>query len=161
MSGAACKLANATATGDPFCKRFLANNVCAECSTRYFINGFGICQEVNPLCNGYDAANGNCLSCYPGFNLVSFSCMKGESQITDQYCKTWNGTVCIECSKGAFFLPNGICQPVNPLCKTYDSSNGDCTSCYDSFALQGGKCVNSTQPLSDPNCASFFGTVCL
>lgn len=95
LSGVTCKLSNITATGDPFCKRFLANNVCAECSTRYFINSFGICQEVNPLCNQYDGTNGNCLSCYPGFNLVSFSCLKGESQITDQYCKTWNGTVCI------------------------------------------------------------------
>lgn len=66
----------------------------------------------------------------------------------------------MECSFGAFFLPNGTCKAANPLCKTFDK-NGLCTTCYESFEVQNGDCVKSTKSLSDPNCAQFFGEVCI
>ena len=43
VKGRACILSNITDTRDPFCKSFLAPEVCIECSNRYFINGFGLC----------------------------------------------------------------------------------------------------------------------
>lgn len=77
VSGKNCLKANKTDGRDPFCKQFLQDtDVCVECSTRYFINGFGLCQEVNPLCNTYDTLTGNCQTCYPGFELSGVNCIK-------------------------------------------------------------------------------------
>ncbi len=124
------------------------------------MNSFGICQEVNTLCNTYDN-RGNCLSCYPGFTLVSGTCLKEQKQISDDNCKTWDKSVCVECSFGAFFLPNRTCKAANPLCKTFNTSNGDCLTCYDSFEVSKGNCIKSNQSLNDANCAEFFGDICL
>ena len=91
--GKACVLSENKDTRDPFCKEFFGD-ICAQCSNRYFINGFGFCQEVNPLCNNYDQSTGNCLTCYPGFAIEGTGCVETTSEVTDQYCKTWEGTVC-------------------------------------------------------------------
>lgn len=100
------------------------------------------------------------MSCYPGFELSGPACVKATSSVTDEYCKTWNGDICTECSFGAFFLPNGKCTLADPLCRTFDQNNGNCMSCYASFELQGAKCIKSKQSLSDPNCAEFFEGLC-
>ena len=113
------------------------------------------------MCNKYNKLTGRCLSCFDGFTLVSSTCLASQVQITDQYCKTWNRTVCTECSFGAFFLANKTCAVANPLCKTFDKSNGICLSCYDSFELKGEDCVKSTLTVSDINCAEFYQGVCL
>ena len=79
MKGRACILSNRTDNRDPFCKEFLAPEVCIECANRYFINGFGLCEEVNPLCNNYDKTTGFCLSCYPGFAVEGGTCIETTS----------------------------------------------------------------------------------
>lgn len=156
VSGRTCILSNTTATNDPFCKTYSTTDVCAECSSRYFINGFGKCQEVSTFCKTYNQNTGSCLSCYSGFALEGTTCLETTSAVTDQYCKTWQGSVCLECSFGAFFLSSGVCAVANPLCKTFSQSNGQCLSCYNSFELSGGDCVKSVSSLSDPNCAEFY-----
>ena len=38
-------------------------------------------------------------------------------------------------------MDNGRCQQVNPYCKEYDPSNGDCTGCYPGYVLSRGRCI--------------------
>ena len=32
-------------------------------------------------------------------------------------------------------MPDNTCKLVDPLCKTYDKENGDCTSCFGGYDL--------------------------
>ena len=42
---------------------------------------------------------------------------------------------CTFCSDRFYKDKEGICQPVNNNCKTYNRENGACTSCYDGFSI--------------------------
>lgn len=51
-------------------------------------------------------------------------------------CKQYNTAgSCVACSNRFYKDAEGICQPVNPNCKTYKNENGACTSCFDGFAI--------------------------
>lgn len=52
------------------CKSFDAAGKCTSCSDRFYQDLNNICQPVNPNCNAYDPANGNCLTCYVGYGLI-------------------------------------------------------------------------------------------
>ena len=54
--------------------------------------------------------------------------------ILNRGCKSFdpNGN-CISCSTRFYRDEEGICQPVNTNCNTYNSVNGACTSCYPGF----------------------------
>ena len=68
----------------------------------------------------------------------------------------------IKCSKNFYFGDDGFCKPVDPLCKTYDLINGNCLTCYQSYIIEGIKCVQDTENTSnDPNCASWLEGVCV
>ena len=70
--------------------------------------------------------------------------------------------VCVKCSKNFYFGDDGFCKPVDPLCKTYDLINGNCLTCYQSYIIEGIKCVQDTENTSnDPNCASWLEGVCV
>lgn len=153
LAQGACLVSNATTPTDPYCQKFLTADVCTQCSDRYYIGFDGVCREVNPLCKTYDQSTGNCISCFPGYELAQGACGVATESVADVNCKRWDGKVCKECAFGAFFSRDGSCQFASPLCKTFDPSNGDCTSCYDSFDLAGGACVKSVKTLSDANCA--------
>lgn len=56
---------------------------------------------------------------------------------------------CLECSQGSYVNSTGSCQAVNPLCRTYNFSTGDCLSCYQGYSLLNGTCKISS---NDPNC---------
>lgn len=58
----------------------------------------------------------------------------------------------MECSQGFFLGSNTLCQQVDPLCKTFNASNGFCTSCYGGFTLVPalGKCQISPPTNSGP-----------
>ena len=45
-----------------------------------------------------------------------------------------------------------FCQPLNPLCKTSDTSNGRCITCYQGFSLSEGICKVFVR---DPNCQQY------
>lgn len=53
-----------------------------------------------------------------------------------------NSNQCILCAVN-YYLSNGICRQVNPLCKTYNRDNGNCLSCYQGYTLN-----TTTQPIS-------------
>jgi hypothetical protein len=106
---------------------------------------------------------GSCLSCYLGFSLQGGSCLAGNSSSSaiDPNCAAFAAGVCARCSKNFYFGANGSCLPVNPLCSTFDPTNGHCLTCYQSYVLASGACVpdlNSTS--SDPNCASWLTGIC-
>ena len=136
------------------CKSFDAQNICIECSNRYFLDSSAICQPVNPNCKTYNTTNGHCLSCYPGFGIIEDTCLPGiVSSNFDPNCAQFEGDVCIKCSKGFFPALDGKCKGVNPSCKTYDPSNGWCTSCYAGYEVQAnGLCLLGQSQSAIANC---------
>lgn len=44
-----------------------------------------------------------------------------------------------------------MCVQVDPLCKTWDNNNGDCTSCYQGYGLNGNKC-GQAESIQITNC---------
>lgn len=68
--------------------------------------------------------------------------------------------ICVKCSWGSFLNSKGKCQQANPLCKTFDQTNGKCLSCYPGFEVEEGNCVILRVEL-DPNCNQFEGTKCV
>ena len=41
---------------------------------------------------------------------------------------------------------------MSPLCRTYNTTNGSCLSCYPGYYLAGGACWAGNDPNADPNC---------
>ena len=122
-----------------------------------------MCIEVNPLCRTYDPINGECQSCFSGFELFGGNCIESTEEVTDNNCKEWEGDRCVACSFGAYFGPEGNCLLADPLCKTVNPQNGQCTSCYSSFLLtEEGRCVkDENNEVTDANCAEFFEGICV
>ena len=57
-------------------------------------------------------------------------------------CKRFdNGNICAQCSDRYYKDNQGICQPVNQNCKTYNGKDGACTSCYDGFFVVEDACL--------------------
>lgn len=57
------------------CKSFDQQGNCVLCSNRFYPDSSGICQPVNPNCYTYDKTNGDCLSCYTGFEPYEGACL--------------------------------------------------------------------------------------
>lgn len=53
--------------------------------------------------------------------------------------------------KWIFFGPDGKCKQASPLCKTFDTNNGYCLTCYNGYVISNnGNCaINQNQ---DTNC---------
>lgn len=140
-----CIVNNVTVNvGNALCARWDGSN-CVQCATRSF-NFNGICTAVNTLCNTYDNFNGFCSSCYNGYIMSGNTCtINNQNVVTNPLCKTWNGPNCVECATRSYFVGT-ICSPVNASCATWNSQNGQCTSCYSGFYLQGSTCLQQTAP---------------
>lgn len=60
---------------DPGCYVWnFTDNVCLECSKRWYFNSQGKCQQVSDLCKTNDIG-GNCTSCYPGYVIANGACI--------------------------------------------------------------------------------------
>lgn len=64
---------NTRAPEDAGCRTW-NNGVCTECSTNWVFNVNGLCIPVSDLCKTFDK-NGQCLTCYYGYDLVNGSCV--------------------------------------------------------------------------------------
>lgn len=71
---------------------------------------------------------------------------------------------CLECSFRFYIDNQGLCQPVNPQCRTFNSISGACQSCYAGFTLVENTCLLSTavglSQVSDVNCFRFENGRC-
>jgi proprotein convertase subtilisin/kexin type 5 len=136
-----------------------SGKTCLKCAQNaYFVNG--VCNQANPLCKSYDNTNGDCLSCYNGYDLIAGKCVANNSTPTDKLCSQWNGAVCEKCSPFSYFS-NGVCTQVDPKCKTFNSINGACNSCYGGYVLSNGGCNVDKSAPTDQLCAQWNGSVCV
>lgn len=143
------------------------NKACEACSVKYVFNADKVCTPVSDDCREWQA-DGNCTSCYYGYNAVDGVCTLAEdSSVSDTksnpYCASWKKSVCDSCAERSYFNSNGICTLVNDHCKTWDRLTGDCLTCFDGYDLNNGSCVfspsNNASP-SDPGCKSWVNGAC-
>lgn len=53
-------------------------------------------------------------------------------------------------------MNQGVCLPVNNSCHTYDSTNGNCLSCFKGYSLVNSTCVRAAdKPVTDAGCAKW------
>ena len=145
------------------------NRVCLVCSNGWFKNANGACVPVSDQCSAH-AANGDCTSCFKGYDLVKGACVFSADntvQPSDLGCGTWdwNNRVCLVCSRGWVFNANKVCVPVSDQCRE-NAANGDCTSCYKGYDLANGKCLfsaSNTMKPTDLGCGTWdwANQVCL
>lgn len=137
--------------GDPNCLKTNPNGGCLNCSRGFFLDISGRCKQVNPLCKGADS-KGLCIDCYPGYTLVSGACIIGRTKVQANCFKVQNG-ICTKCFSRYYLNNVGECQPINPLCKTFNPS-GACTSCYPGYSLINGEClISGAGGTGQQNCA--------
>ena len=87
--------------------------------------------------------------------------------ILNRGCKEFNAAGdCTRCSTRYYKDDEGICQPVNSNCNTYNPVNGACTSCYSGFVQIEDTCLPEAlfpniAPVTDPYCNLFQDSKCV
>jgi len=122
---------------NPQCLSFDNSGICLNCSSGYYIGTNSMCAQANSLCSTYDMSNGLCITCISGYAIQNGSCLPQaihnyhlSSAVPPTECLQFdNNGACLNCSSGYYIDSNSICTPVNPLCNTYDMSNGQCITC--------------------------------
>lgn len=77
------------------------------------------------------------------FSLLLLLLILSHSQFTNPGCSNFSSSnLCLSCLN-RYYLVSGICFPVNPLCLTYNPSNGNCLTCYSGFILSGSICITA------------------
>lgn len=108
-----------------------------------------LCQGISPLCQTSDNTTGFCLTCYKGYTLSAGECLLAYM---DANCIRFDAKgQCVACSS-RFFMKNGLCSPISPLCRTYNMTTGDCLGCYPGYFLNSGSCLSGADPTTDLNC---------
>jgi hypothetical protein len=125
--------------------RYSGKCVRIQCKDRQY-SASGQCVDVSPFCGKFDPIYGNCLTCISQYYLQrEGNCVQvvpgqvGPTQSSSDSQKDPNSP----CSNG-YYERDGTCVQVSPLCFTYDSSTGGCTTCIDSTYYlfpQNGTCV--------------------
>lgn len=146
---------------DPNCNTF-NGSICTLCSKNFYLSSEGKCKAVNPSCNTYDPSNGNCTSCFAGYEVQNGNCVLSQNQPAIANCNLIDSNTgkCTKCSFGFFFDSNGICAQQNPNCKTFNDATSLCIECYSGYDLLNNDCVKSVTKDIDPNCKTFNGTIC-
>lgn len=144
------------AYSDPNCARYDQNGVCLNCSAKYYMMQ-GACTRVSPLCKTYSTSSGSCLTCYPGYYLAGGACWAGNDPNLDPNCNL-RGTTgeCLQCIASYYISSNGYCKASDPLCKTFNRTNGHCLTCYKGYVLKETVCAMETTGVTDPNCLKFL-----
>ncbi len=152
LNGTACVLSNAnnntnnntSPSSDVNCRNFdRQSNRCIQCSYRFYVGSNGICVQVSDQCQTWSFSNGNCTSCYQGYELSQGACVLSDnSQNQDPNCARYDQdqSKCLQCSNRYYFNQNGICTAVSPQCQTWSNATGLCTSCYQGYTLANGVC---------------------
>jgi hypothetical protein len=78
-------------------------------------------------------------------------------------CAEYVNGQCTKCSFRFVRASDGVCEPVNPLCATWDLS-GACLTCYPGYEICENGCImtESCAPEGtyDPNCRNTVNGVC-
>lgn len=140
----------------------VSNGVCAICNSGYGLFNGG-CALLPQNCVNL-GSNGQCDSCISGYSLSqnggfgSSQCIVIQTTTTAMLipnCRESSPTGCIACSFQYWLTSNGSCQQVDTLCKTYNSANGFCTSCYESYVLSNSTGSCSLFVKNDTNCKTY------
>lgn len=125
-------------------------NGCRECSAGFWLNG-QTCQVVSSQCATFNNNNGQCTSCYQGYQLNNGQCTSASNR--DRNCQQFapDGG-CTKCYPSYYLNPRKQCMLQNNLCATINTQTGECSTCYQGYQLTNGNC---SIRLSDPNCKSF------
>jgi ABC-type thiamine transport system substrate-binding protein len=125
---------------DPLCHQYYpGGNACQICDNYAYLASNGKCQQVSTLCKTWNSTNGKCTSCFAGYLLSNGNCNTVIQN--DPLCAKYSSAgTCQTCVNYAYLASNGKCQQVSTLCKTWNSTNGKCTSCFAGYVLSNGKC---------------------
>lgn len=147
---------------------------CGKCLTGYDLVNMTSC--VYHIDNCVKVNGMACFICADGYELKpNGQCslipvvIVDPALFFDPNCKTYDMVTfskCLECGKGFFLNAKGTCEQVDPLCKTYNSVNGFCLSCYIGYTLDliNGKCSRtpaSVHQLDNCNEYDFVKDVCV
>jgi hypothetical protein len=132
----------------PNCAQIGINGLCALCYNGYYaVNG--ICQAVNNLCNTWNPFSGVCTSCVSRYQLVGNNCVLGVTGGPGNYqvlnCgRVSSSGMCQQCNN-RYYLFNGYCNSVNPLCNAWNANTGACTTCFSGYSISGYGCALASQ----------------
>ena len=71
---------------------------------------------MSPLCRTFNKQNGECYSCYDGYQVENGECVEFQTEL-DPNCHKFENSICVECSRGAFMTSNAVCIIMDTLCK--------------------------------------------
>lgn len=79
--------------------------------------------------------------------------------VKDLGCNDWNWDlqVCLQCSERYVFNSQGLCTPLDPNCRTFNTNNS-CLECYKGYKISGTTCVLDEKinlPATDVGCAQW------
>lgn len=138
--------------GGTNCNQVDASGNCISCYFRWVLIN-GNCIAVSDQCKTWNSTTGACTSCYDGWYLqpdgtCTTTPSTNPTNPPNCYTVDANGN-CIQCNF-RYVLISGNCVAVSDQCKTWNSTTGACTSCYDGWDLSNGECT--TNPNKPPNC---------
>lgn len=157
LANGACEFNPIAPVNDPNCNSFDTNGGCLNCSTNFYFDANGVCVQVDPSCRVFNFQQLICLDCYSGYTLTNQKCIRNNaSAVAQTNCAEELQGVCIKCVARAYYDINNNCVMASTLCRTFNTFNGFCTSCYTGYALDDliGKCLPSQRAnckTKDPN----------
>ena len=151
-------------TFDVGCKKFDSNGTCTECSKGYYFNSNKVCTQVDPSCKTFDFQGKVCTECYSGYKINAGACIKETTiELIQKNCAEELMGVCVKCAERAYFDIDMTCIMASDLCKTFNTFNGFCTSCYIGYALNetSGLCLPSDSAACSKRNSNNVCTECL
>lgn len=147
-----CLVPESLSTDDLNCQKFDDAGICVNCSKGYYFNVNKVCTQIDPKCKSFNVTSLLCTACYPGYALVNNNCEVSVVQSQSSACAQWADDFCVKCVPRAYYDVNANCIMVSDSCKTFNTFNGHCTSCYPGNAVSTqGECLPSVD--SPTSCA--------
>jgi hypothetical protein len=135
---------------DPNCVYYYPNNTCMLCASGYLrqatcvklicgdrqYSSTGVCVDVSPFCGTFDPIFGNCLTC------ITFYFLQMDGSCLQSLPSQLGVSTTSSCPSG-YYMRQGTCVVINPLCFTFSVDTGLCTSCINNtyFLNPSGACI--------------------
>lgn len=148
------QISGKTCIQNQFCATW-NSSVCVGCQVGYYFGVGGICTIADVNCLSFNSITGYCYLCNPGWVSQGTTCI--AESILNPHCFTWSE--CVACQPGYYFGVGGICTLADPICATFNPSNGYCTSCHAGYVVSGTTCL--AQILVNPYCTSWVQSTCI